>query len=66
MKDAIEMGSGGTMHVPSFINMGSGVQNLFGGIYTHRHPHTQTASEFINPGLYLAYFLYFEKVNRGL
>jgi hypothetical protein len=35
MKCAIEMDSGGMMYIPSFINIGSGVQKLITG--THRH-----------------------------
>jgi hypothetical protein len=32
MKDAIEMGSGDKMYIPSFIKIGSGVQKLMWGI----------------------------------
>jgi hypothetical protein len=35
MKYAVEMGSGGMIYIPSFIKIGSGIQNLIGG--THRH-----------------------------
>jgi hypothetical protein len=36
MKCAAEMGSGAMIYIPSFINTGSGIQKLIGGI--HRHP----------------------------
>jgi hypothetical protein len=32
MKNAIEMGSGAMMHIPSSIKIGSGIQKLIGGI----------------------------------
>jgi hypothetical protein len=32
MKYAVEMGSGATIYIPSFINIGSGIQTLTGGI----------------------------------
>jgi hypothetical protein len=35
MKFVVEMGSG--VFVPGFIKIGSGIQNLIGGGYTHRH-----------------------------
>jgi hypothetical protein len=31
MKYAVEMGSGGTIYIPSFIKIGSGINNLRGG-----------------------------------
>jgi hypothetical protein len=34
MKDADEMGSGTMIHIPSFIRIGSGIQNVIG---IHRH-----------------------------
>jgi hypothetical protein len=37
---AVGMGSGAVIHVPSFIKIGSGVQKLIGGI--HRHTQTNT------------------------
>jgi hypothetical protein len=36
---AVEMGSGAVIYVPSFIEIGSGIQKLIEGI----HRHTQTA-----------------------
>jgi hypothetical protein len=36
MKYAVEMGSGAVVYVPSFIKIGSGIQNLMGGGDTHR------------------------------
>jgi hypothetical protein len=33
MKYAVEMGSGSIIYVPSFIKIGSGIQNLNGGIH---------------------------------
>jgi hypothetical protein len=35
MKYAFEMGSGVMIYIPSFINIGSGVQKLIGGIQIH-------------------------------
>jgi hypothetical protein len=35
------MGSGAVVYVPSFINIGSGVQKLTGGIHRHTHRHGQ-------------------------
>jgi hypothetical protein len=31
MKYAVEMGSGAMIYIPSFIKIGSGIQNLIGG-----------------------------------
>jgi hypothetical protein len=31
MKDAVEMGSGAMIYIPSFIKIGSGIQKLIGG-----------------------------------
>jgi hypothetical protein len=31
MKYAVEMGSGAMIHIPSFIKMGSGIQQIMGG-----------------------------------
>jgi hypothetical protein len=31
MKYAVEMGSDSVIYIPSFIKIGSGIQNLFGG-----------------------------------
>jgi hypothetical protein len=31
MKYAVKMGSGGMLHIPSFINIGSGIQKSTGG-----------------------------------
>jgi hypothetical protein len=36
------MGSGAVMYVPSFINIGSGIQKLIGRGYTERETHTHT------------------------
>jgi hypothetical protein len=35
MKYATEMGSGAMIYIPSFIKIGSGIQNLIGGIHRH-------------------------------
>jgi hypothetical protein len=36
MKYAVEMGSDAKIYIPSFIKIGSGIQNLMGvGIYRH-------------------------------
>jgi hypothetical protein len=37
MKYAVEMGSGSMIYIPSFIEIGSGIQKLFGrgGVYRH-------------------------------
>jgi hypothetical protein len=40
MKYAVRMGSGAIIHIPRFINTGSGFQKLMVGI--HRHTDTQT------------------------
>jgi hypothetical protein len=32
---AVEMGSGAMIYIPSFINIGSAIQNLIGGIDRH-------------------------------
>jgi hypothetical protein len=39
MKDAVDMGSGVMLYIPSFVNIGSGIQKLLGVI----HRHTQKA-----------------------
>jgi hypothetical protein len=43
MKYAIEMASGGMIYVPSFMIIGTGIQNLLDGIHlqAHRHIHRQ-------------------------
>jgi hypothetical protein len=33
MKSAVELGSGGMIYIPSFIETGSGIQNLIGQIH---------------------------------
>jgi hypothetical protein len=33
MRYTLEMGSDGMIHIPTFIKIGSGIQNLIGGIY---------------------------------
>jgi hypothetical protein len=33
MKYTVEMGSGATIYMPSFINIGSAIQKLIGGIH---------------------------------
>jgi hypothetical protein len=35
MKQAVEMGSGVMIYIPSFIKTGSGIQKLLGGIHIH-------------------------------
>jgi hypothetical protein len=35
MKYAVEMGSGPTIYIPSFIKIGSGIKKLIGGIHRH-------------------------------
>jgi hypothetical protein len=35
MKYAVEMGSGATIYIPSFMNIGSGIQTLIGVIHRH-------------------------------
>jgi hypothetical protein len=35
-KYIVEMGSSGTIYVPSFIRTGSGIQKLIAGIHRHR------------------------------
>jgi hypothetical protein len=37
MEYAIEMGSGGMIHIPSFMTVGSGIQTLLGGIFMQTH-----------------------------
>jgi hypothetical protein len=41
MNRVIEIGSGAMMYIPSFLNIGSGIQELLGRIY-YRHADTQT------------------------
>jgi hypothetical protein len=36
MKYAIELGSGAMIYIPSFIQIGSGIQKLMGAIQRHR------------------------------
>jgi hypothetical protein len=43
MKCAAEMGSGVMIYIPSFINIGSGIQKLNGGV--HRHTHSMVISK---------------------
>jgi hypothetical protein len=49
MKYAVEMGSGAMIHVPSFINIGSGIQTLIGG-----NSHTYS---MVIAGKYFLFFL---------
>jgi hypothetical protein len=35
MNYAVEMGSGAIIYIPSFIQIGSGIQNLLRGIHRH-------------------------------
>jgi hypothetical protein len=35
MKYAVEMGSGAMLYIPSFIQIGSDIQKLIGGIHKH-------------------------------
>jgi hypothetical protein len=41
------MGSGAMIYIPSFIKIGSGVQMLIGGIYTHRDSNVISQAYFI-------------------
>jgi hypothetical protein len=50
MKYAIEMGSGAMIYIPGFIEFGSGIQELVGGI--HRHTDRMEIA--------LAYFYFFK------
>jgi hypothetical protein len=36
MKNAVEMGSGAVIYIPSFIKISSGIQKLIGVTQTHR------------------------------
>jgi hypothetical protein len=36
VKHAVEMGDSALIYIPSFIEIGSGIQKLKGGIYRHR------------------------------
>jgi hypothetical protein len=49
------MGSGAMIYVPSFIKIGSGIQNLIGG-YTHTYTHRQQGD--------LISLLYFFKIMK--
>jgi hypothetical protein len=43
MKYAVEMGSGAMIYIPSFINIGSGIQMLIGvNTETKTHGHTDS------------------------
>jgi hypothetical protein len=42
MKYAVEMGSGAMIYTPNYIDIGSGIQNLIGGI--HRQKDSMTIS----------------------
>jgi hypothetical protein len=44
MKYAVEMGSGVMIYIPSFINIRSGIEKLFGGGYTYKHPDSKAIS----------------------
>jgi hypothetical protein len=50
MKYAFEMGSDAMMHIPSFIEIGSAIQKLIGGIHTPTD--TQTAWRSRKPTLF--------------
>jgi hypothetical protein len=39
MKHAIDMGSGATIYIPSFIKIGSGIQKFIAGIHRHTREH---------------------------
>jgi hypothetical protein len=41
MKYAVDMGSGAMIYVPSFIKIGSGIQQLIGGEDSQTHTHIQ-------------------------
>jgi hypothetical protein len=57
---AVEMGSGAVIYVPSFIQIGSGIQKLIGGIQTHTHTHTHTYGQECN----LISLIYFFKIRK--
>jgi hypothetical protein len=57
MKCAVEMGSVAMIYTPNFVKTGPGNQKLIRGIHRHRQQ-----SRLISLPLYLAYFLYFEKM----
>jgi hypothetical protein len=42
MENAVEMGSGAMIYISSFINSGSTIQKLVGGIHRHTHGHTDS------------------------
>jgi hypothetical protein len=44
MKYAVEMGSGAMVYIPSFITIGSSIQEWRGG-YTYKHTHTHTQAK---------------------
>jgi hypothetical protein len=39
MKHAIDMGSGATIYIPSFIKISLGIQQFIGGIHRHTRQH---------------------------
>jgi hypothetical protein len=47
MQYAVEMGSGAIIYIPSFIQIGSGIQKLLEGIQKHREQ-----GDFISPLLF--------------
>jgi hypothetical protein len=52
MKYAVEMGSGATVYIQIFKQIGSGIQkSIGGGIHRHRHTGTQTAWRSYKPTL---------------
>jgi hypothetical protein len=48
MKCAFEMCSEDMIHIPSFMKIGSGIQNLIGGIHKRTHTHTHMDRKVIS------------------
>jgi hypothetical protein len=40
MKYVVEMGSSAMIYIPSFMKIGSGIQELIGGVQRHTETHT--------------------------
>jgi hypothetical protein len=60
MKYTVEMGSGAMIYIPSFIKIGSGIQQLIRGIY--RHADTQTAWRWLKLVLHLVHMVRYSYV----
>jgi hypothetical protein len=45
MKDAVQMSSDGMIFIPNFIEIGSGVQKLLGGIHMQTHTESKVISK---------------------